>query len=69
MHVLGINDTFFQSVSSRTIVNLASDSAAEILSPGRHTRPMNPRGDPRSYHGWLDCRAIKSLGLVENIWE
>ena len=68
-HFLWINDTFFQSVSSRTIVILASDSAAEIQSPGRHTRPMYPRGEPRSYHGWFVCRAMKSLGLVANIWE
>ena len=36
-------------------------SAAEIRSPGRQMRPMNPTGDPRSYHGWSIWRPMNYL--------
>ena len=38
-------------------------------SPGRQLRPMNPPGDPRSYHRWSVWRPMNSLGFEENISE
>ena len=38
-----------------------SFSAAEIWSPGRQMRPMNPPGDPRSHHRWSVWRPMNSL--------
>ena len=39
----------------------AQPSAAEIWLQGRQMRPMNPTGDPRSYHGWSVERPMNSL--------
>ena len=44
-------------------------SAAEIWSPGRQMRPMNPPSDPRSYHRWSVWRPMDSLGFTENVSE
>ena len=44
-------------------------SAAEIWSPGRQMRPMNPPGDPRSYHRWSVWRPMDALGFSENVLE
>ena len=44
-----------------------SSSAAEIRSPGRQMRPMNPPGDPRSFHRWSVWRPMDSLGFAENV--
>ena len=44
-------------------------SAAEIQSPGHQIRPMNPPGDPRSYHRWSVWRPMDSLGFSENVLE
>ena len=44
-------------------------SAAEIRSPGRQMRPMNPPGDPRPYHRWSIWRPMDSLGFAENVSE
>ena len=32
-------------------------------------RPMNPPGDPRSYHRWSVWRPMDSLGFAENVSE
>ena len=32
-------------------------------------RPMNPPGDPRSYHKWSVWRPMDSLGFAENVLE
>ena len=45
------------------------NSAAEIRSPGRHMRHMNPPGDPRSYHRWSVWQPMDSLGFAENVSE
>ena len=42
---------------------LCISSAAEIRSPGRQMRPMNPQGDPRSYHSWSVWRPMDYLGF------
>ena len=42
-------------------------SAAEIRLPGRQIRPMNPPGDPRSYHRWSVWWPMDSLGFAENV--
>ena len=42
---------------------------AEIRSPDRQMRPMNPSSDPRSYHGWSVWRPMDSLGFAENLSE
>ena len=39
-------------------------SAAEIWSPGRQMRPMNPPGYPRSHHRWSVWRPMNSLGNI-----
>ena len=37
-----------------------------LLKHGRQMRPMNPPGDPRSYHRWSVWRPMDSLGFAEN---
>ena len=49
--------------------NVISVSAAEIWSPGRQMWPMNPPGDPRSYHRWSVWRPMAALGFAENVLE
>ena len=44
-------------------------SAAEIRSPGRQMRPMNPTVDPRSHHGWSVGRPMNSLCFAEYIFK
>ena len=44
-------------------------SAAEIRSPGRQMRPMNPTGDWRSYHGCSVWRPMNYLCFAKNILE
>ena len=44
-------------------------SAAAIWSPGRQSRPMNPPGDPRSYHRWSVWRPMDALGFAKKNWE
>ena len=52
-----------------TTTDISLSSAAEIWSPGRQMRPMNPLGDPRSHHRWSVWRPLNSLGFAENISE
>ena len=40
-----------------------------LLKYGRQMRPMNPPGDPRSYHRWSIWRQMYSLGFAENVSE
>ena len=40
-----------------------------LLKYGRQMRPMNPPGDPRSYHRWSVWRPMDSLGFAENVSE
>ena len=47
----------------------STNSAAEIWSLGRQMRPMNPSGDPRSYHRWSVWRPMDALGFAENVLE
>ena len=42
---------------------------AVLLKYGRQLRPMNPPGDPRSYHRWSIWRPTDSLGFTENVSE
>ena len=44
-------------------------SAAEIWSPGRQMRPMNPPGGPGSYHRWSVWRPMDSLSFAGNVLE
>ena len=34
---------------------------------GHQMRPMNPPGDPKSYHRWSVWRPMDSLGFAENV--
>ena len=49
----------------RNVTYIVRGIAAEIRSPGRQMRPMNQRGDPRSYHRWSVWRPMDSLGFAE----
>ena len=54
--------------SERPPLDSALNSAAEIRSPGRQLRPMNPTGDPTSYHGWSVWRPMNSLCFECKVW-
>ena len=57
----------FHNCISHTLNTMNVDgwfSAAEIRS-----RPMNPPGNPRSYHRWSVWRPMDSLGFAENVLE
>ena len=59
----------FFKILSLALVQLYMYSAAEIWSPGRQMQPMNPLGDPRSYHRWSVWRPMDALGFAENVLE
>ena len=40
-----------------------------LLQYGHQMRPMDPPGDPRSYHRWSVWRPVDSLGFAENVLE
>ena len=63
------NETLIPCVDCGNDAYAPEPSAAETRSPGRQMRPMNPTGDPRSYHGWSVWQPMHSLCFAKNISE
>ena len=51
------------------VISMYCGNAAEIRSPGCQMRPINPPGDPRSYHRGSLWRPIDSLGFMKMFWK